>query len=219
MWLTEIRSPPPGHAARRTKNGCAATSSAVPCCAVPRRYSGGTAVSSQRDPQRRAYRATALEGGAAVVHVTRAALSSDGSHLASLESRADAELAQTLTLKFWTLADGRWLECARVDRPHSAEATALAFHPHVMLVVTTGRDARFKLWEGSKPPPPRARGAPPAPPPPRPAGPPTHSEAAGERVVWACRSVGDYTTSAATAAAFSPPQAQALVDRAHAMRT
>ena len=117
------------------------------------------AVSSQRDPQRRAYRATALEGGAAVVHVTRAALSSDGSHLASLESRADAELAQTLTLKFWTLADGRWLECARVDRPHSAEATALAFHPHVMLVVTTGRDARFKLWEGSKPPPPRARGA------------------------------------------------------------
>lgn len=86
---------------------------------------------------------------------------------------------------------------ARVPQPHQGKVCGLAFHPQLMLVASAASDAKFKLWEGL---------------------PPSHSgegaatkplmQQGGENsgaaaVRWACRSVGYYRQTAATAVSFS----------------
>lgn len=66
----------------------------------------------------------------------------------------------------------------------------MAFHPSSHLVVSAATDAKFKLWEGVEQPQPLGADG-------------GDGSSATARVVWACRSVGYYRQTAATAAAFS----------------
>ena len=158
---------------------------------------------------RRAVRSTAAAGGTALVQVSLACLSADGCALASVESRSEAELRQHAALKLWAFVNGEWLLTARVPQPHQGTVCGLAFHPHIYLVASAATDAKFKLWEGLPPRPtatlPTLQAQPSS----------TEQQAtqdsepavindnAAAGVRWACRSVGYYRQSAATAVAFS----------------
>ncbi|KAL1528976.1 hypothetical protein AB1Y20_010297 [Prymnesium parvum] len=146
---------------------------------APRNVSGSLPAldALAKDKRRSSYRRTAAAGGAALVQVELACLSADGSHIASLERRSEAELRQHICLKFWALTSGSFRLVARVSQPHASVVRALAFHPQLLLVVSASHDAKFKLWEAST-----TADAPPS---------------------WSCRSVGYYRQSAACAAAFS----------------
>lgn len=187
--------------------------------AAPANLSGSLpAVGSQRDSRVRSYRVTAAAGGTAAPRVTHAALSADGTQLATFEVRANAELRQHSCLKLWALRDAVWVLVTRVPQPHAGALTALAFHPTLLIALTAAHDAKFKLWEAV---PPAARGFRNAPakaeeeeskggvlalPPPAGSssgGPPAPLRAGSAVGSWACRSVGYYRQSAALAAAFS----------------
>jgi WD40 repeat protein len=147
------------------------------------------------------------------VRVTHAALSSDGSALATIEVAAARSEAgeESSTLKFWTWvpSDSRFSLCTRVDAPHKAEVTACEYHPSEHLVVTGSRDRTFKQWQRES----RA---------------PAHASAAGRALsgaakrgggevavaaaaepslatayVWSCLSVGFFRDFPVTAASFS----------------
>ena len=139
------------------------------------------------------------------MQVSLACLSADGTALASVEARSEAELRQHSALKLWRLSEGEWVLAARVPQPHQGRVTGLTFHPRLLLVASAATDAKFKLWEGLLSS--------------------THADAkvagagtagAGvddgttilhgsesSNVRWACRSVGYYRQTAATAVAFS----------------
>ena len=168
--------------------------------------------------ERRALRKTAAEGGTARVYVQLCCFSSDGLTLASVESRSDAELRQNAALKFWALVDGSWVLSARVPQPHNSSVSGLAFHPQLLLVASASADAKFKLWEGieARTPPTAAAAAATAVAAAATAAAAAKGEKASTAVVtaptggggdgvvrWACRSVGYYRQTAATAVAFS----------------
>ncbi|KAF8745169.1 WD40 repeat-like protein, partial [Rhizoctonia solani] len=71
----------------------------------------------------------------------------DGHWLATVDSRADAEIY----LKFWKWnnADSTTTPSlnTRIDRPHGEHrVTSLAFHPRGDMLATTGEDGQVKLW-------------------------------------------------------------------------
>ncbi|KAJ7546518.1 hypothetical protein O6H91_08G042600 [Diphasiastrum complanatum] len=108
----------------------------------------------------------ASEASTFVTHVT---FSADGSTMATADLRLPEEdIGATSCLKFWT-TDANMLHYSintLVDEPHSAEISALVYHPEDDMAVSCSPAGDFKIWVQNK----RAQGV------------------AG----WRCRSVGSY---------------------------
>lgn len=84
------------------------------------------------------------------IRVTHAALSYDGSSMATIEVCAGTEPgSETSTLKFWNwnAAESRFALSTRVEAPHKTEVTVLEYHPSEHLVVTGSKDRTFKQWQ------------------------------------------------------------------------
>eukprot|EP01116_Phalansterium_solitarium_P023920 TRINITY_DN8595_c0_g1_i1.p1 TRINITY_DN8595_c0_g1~~TRINITY_DN8595_c0_g1_i1.p1 ORF type:complete len:1176 (+),score=463.09 TRINITY_DN8595_c0_g1_i1:143-3670(+) len=114
----------------------------------------------------------------------------DASSLVTLDSRKryESDHEYERNLKFWSYDSGtqQYVLNTRVDDPHEARVTSLAYHPSRHLVVSTSRDSRFKLWH-------RIDNERPA----TPGGPIVKEHA------WVCRSVGSYKGLRAKHSAFS----------------
>ncbi|KAK2582531.1 hypothetical protein KPH14_004825 [Odynerus spinipes] len=120
--------------------------------------------------------------------VTKIALNHDGTWMATVEERDDKISAAEVRLKFWIfdLTKQVFALNTSVELPHEVGVNALQFQPNTLfrddnpLVVTTGKDKKFKLWSL------------------------TESTSVGKKTRhWNCYGTGDYHDLPATDAAFS----------------
>ncbi|KAI4488078.1 hypothetical protein M0804_004926 [Polistes exclamans] len=120
--------------------------------------------------------------------VTKVALNHDGTWMASVEERDDKVSAPEVRLKFWSFDTNQQIFTLNtsVELPHELGVNALQFQTNSLfgdedpLVVTTGKDKKFKLWNLVEP-----------------------TSIYKKTKHWHCYGVGNYHELSATDAAFS----------------
>ncbi|KAK9812065.1 hypothetical protein WJX73_002618 [Symbiochloris irregularis] len=126
--------------------------------------------------------------------VAFAAASWDGSTLATVHCTPDASTygGQLWTLQLWDKREGissgsqRFELNSLISQPHRGAVTALAHHPTIHMLATTGQEGELRLWERH-----RKRKA------------PGVAAAGGHSTSWHCRSVASHRGEPMHAAAFS----------------
>ncbi|KZC09641.1 WD repeat-containing protein 75, partial [Dufourea novaeangliae] len=120
--------------------------------------------------------------------VTKIALNHDGTWMATVEERNDKLSCIEVRLKFWMFDAKEQLFSLNtsIELPHEGGVNALQFQPTTLLdedgplVVTTGRDKKFKLWHLDE-----------------------STSMYKNTKHWQCHSVGDYRNLPVTDAGFS----------------
>jgi NET1-associated nuclear protein 1 (U3 small nucleolar RNA-associated protein 17) len=90
-----------------------------------------------------------------VPHITKVSFSQNGNWMATIDKKVDSVFGIERNLHFWKFdhENQKYVAHTRIESPHDQDITSIDFRPSKdgnMLLVTSGLDKKFKIWELAK---------------------------------------------------------------------